>query len=91
MELAKREGVTLTVSTTRKVCTARAIVMRAAFSRSWAIRFRKINKDPEGRVSIDWGVTGVPETFVIDGNGVIRVHYAGPLNDEVLRRLILPP
>lgn len=52
--------------------------------------FGKINQDREGRVSIDWGVTGVPETFVVDGKGVIRVHYAGPLTDEVLQRLILP-
>jgi cytochrome c biogenesis protein CcmG, thiol:disulfide interchange protein DsbE len=52
--------------------------------------FGKIDQDREGRVSIDWGVTGVPETFVIDGKGVIRVHYAGPLNDAVLERLILP-
>jgi cytochrome c biogenesis protein CcmG/thiol:disulfide interchange protein DsbE len=50
----------------------------------------KINMDREGRVSIDWGVTGVPETFVIDGNGVIRAHYAGPLSDDVLQRVIMP-
>jgi cytochrome c biogenesis protein CcmG/thiol:disulfide interchange protein DsbE len=52
--------------------------------------FGKIDQDQEGRVSIDWGVTGVPETFVIDGKGIIRVHYAGPLTDEVIDRLILP-
>ena len=52
--------------------------------------FSKINQDQPGRVSIDWGVTGVPETFVVDGNGVIRVHYAGPLSDDVVERLILP-
>jgi len=52
--------------------------------------FGKINEDRSGRVAIDWGVTGVPETFVIDGNGVIRVHYAGPLSDEVVERMILP-
>ena len=52
--------------------------------------FGKINQDQEGRVSIDWGVTGVPETFVIDGKGIIRVHYAGPLNDQVVEQLILP-
>jgi cytochrome c biogenesis protein CcmG/thiol:disulfide interchange protein DsbE len=52
--------------------------------------FSKINEDREGRVSIDWGVTGVPETFVIDGKGVIRVHYAGPLNDRIVEALILP-
>jgi cytochrome c biogenesis protein CcmG, thiol:disulfide interchange protein DsbE len=52
--------------------------------------FGKINEDREGRVSIDWGVTGVPETFVIDSKGIIRVHYAGPLNDQVVEQLILP-
>ena len=52
--------------------------------------FSKINQDQPGRVAIDWGVTGVPETFVVDGNGVIRVHYAGPMTDEVVERLILP-
>jgi len=35
--------------------------------------FGKINEDRSGRVAIDWGVTGVPETFVVDGNGIIRV------------------
>jgi cytochrome c biogenesis protein CcmG/thiol:disulfide interchange protein DsbE len=52
--------------------------------------FGKINEDRDGRVAIDWGVTGVPETFVIDSKGIIRVHYAGPLNEQVLQRLILP-
>ena len=52
--------------------------------------FGKIDQDQEGRVSIDWGVTGVPETFVIDGKGVIRVHYAHPLDDDVVNRLIMP-
>ena len=46
--------------------------------------------DKDGRVAIDWGVTGVPETFVIDSKGIVRVHYAGPLNDEALARLVLP-
>jgi cytochrome c biogenesis protein CcmG/thiol:disulfide interchange protein DsbE len=52
--------------------------------------FGKIVTDREGRAAIDWGVTGVPETFVVDGKGIIRVHYAGPLSDEILERLILP-
>ena len=52
--------------------------------------FGKINQDRNGRVAIDWGVTGVPETFVVDGSGVIRVHYAGPLSDEIVERLIKP-
>jgi cytochrome c biogenesis protein CcmG/thiol:disulfide interchange protein DsbE len=52
--------------------------------------FSKINKDQDGRVAIDWGVTGVPETFVVDSKGVIRVHYAGPITDEVMNEMILP-
>ena len=51
---------------------------------------KKINKDSEGRVAIDWGVTGVPETFVVDAQGIIRAHYAGPLTQDVLQRVILP-
>ncbi len=50
----------------------------------------EINEDRDGRVAIDWGVTGVPETFVIDSKGIIRVHYAGPLNDQLVERVILP-
>ena len=52
--------------------------------------FGKIDQDHDGRVSIDWGVTGVPETFVIDGKGIIRVHYAGPLTEQLLQERILP-
>lgn len=52
--------------------------------------FGRINEDRDGRVAIDFGVTGVPETFVVDGNGVIKAHYSGPLSDAVVRGLILP-
>ena len=60
------------------------------FLKEFGDPYQKINSDREGRVSIDWGVTGVPETFVIDANGVIRAHYAGPLTEDVLQRVILP-
>ena len=52
--------------------------------------FGRINEDRDGRAAIDFGVTGVPETFVVDGNGVIKAHYSGPLSDAVVRGLILP-
>lgn len=52
--------------------------------------FGRINEDRDGRAAIDFGVTGVPETFVIDGNGVIKAHYAGPLSNAVVEGLILP-
>ena len=46
--------------------------------------------DTEGLVGIDFGVYGVPETFVIDQQGVIRFKHIGPVTPEVLRDDILP-
>ena len=46
--------------------------------------------DTDGRVGIDYGVYGVPETFVIDKEGVIRFKHIGPVTPEVLRDKILP-
>lgn len=46
--------------------------------------------DADGRVGIDWGVYGAPETFVIDREGIIRHKHIGPLTVEILNELILP-
>jgi cytochrome c biogenesis protein CcmG, thiol:disulfide interchange protein DsbE len=46
--------------------------------------------DLDGRVGIDFGVYGVPETFVIDKNGMIRHKHIGPLTPEALQQTILP-
>jgi cytochrome c biogenesis protein CcmG/thiol:disulfide interchange protein DsbE len=46
--------------------------------------------DADGRVGIDWGVYGVPETFVIDQAGIIRHKHTGPVTPEALEREILP-
>lgn len=46
--------------------------------------------DADGRVGIDWGVYGVPETFVVDKDGVIRYKQIGPLTKEALEQRILP-
>lgn len=46
--------------------------------------------DRDGRVGIDYGVYGVPETFVIDKAGIIRYKQIGPLTEEALQREILP-
>ena len=46
--------------------------------------------DVEGQVGIDWGVYGVPETFVIDGNGQIVYKHIGPVTQEDLDQTILP-
>jgi cytochrome c biogenesis protein CcmG/thiol:disulfide interchange protein DsbE len=65
-------------------------VKARAFLEELGNPFGRINVDRDGRAAIDFGVTGVPETFVLDGNGVIKAHYAGPLSDSVVRGLILP-
>jgi cytochrome c biogenesis protein CcmG/thiol:disulfide interchange protein DsbE len=49
-----------------------------------------IGADANGRVSIDWGVYGVPETFVVDANGVIRFKHVGPISPTTLADEILP-
>ncbi len=46
--------------------------------------------DGDGRVGIDWGVYGVPETFVVDKQGTIRFKHIGPLTPEVLDKKITP-
>lgn len=46
--------------------------------------------DRDGRVGIDYGVYGVPETFVIDPAGVIRYKHIGPLSPEIVEEKILP-
>lgn len=46
--------------------------------------------DGDGRVGIDWGVYGVPETFIVDQNGIIRYKHIGPITAESLQQTILP-
>ncbi len=46
--------------------------------------------DREGRTGIDWGVYGVPETFVIDKTGVIRYKHIGPVDTAAIEKKILP-
>jgi len=43
-----------------------------------------------GRVSIDWGVYGVPETFVVDAQGVVTFKHVGPISPETAQSEILP-
>ena len=49
-----------------------------------------VGVDPRQRVSIDWGVYGVPETFFVDRNGVIRHKIIGPITEERLAEEAIP-
>ncbi|MGD8842737.1 MAG: DsbE family thiol:disulfide interchange protein [Gammaproteobacteria bacterium] len=46
--------------------------------------------DADGRVGIDWGVYGTPETFIVDKKGVIRHKHTGPLTWDIVQQEILP-
>ena len=46
--------------------------------------------DLDGKVGLDYGVYGVPETFIVDSKGVIRYKHIGPLSADVWQRDILP-
>lgn len=46
--------------------------------------------DQDGRIGIDWGVYGVPETFVIDKKGVVRYKHTGPITGDDLQNIFIP-
>ena len=52
--------------------------------------FTRTGADLDGRVGIEWGVYGVPETFVVDRSGTIRYKHIGAISPEVMRETILP-
>ncbi len=52
--------------------------------------YQRLDLDNDGRAAIEWGVYGVPETFVIDGQGIVRLRYPGPLVGNALADIVLP-
>jgi cytochrome c biogenesis protein CcmG/thiol:disulfide interchange protein DsbE len=61
---------------------------------AWLLRYgnpyQASAMDAQGRAGIDWGVYGVPETFVIDAQGRVRLKHVGPLTEEVIATRIEP-
>ncbi|MCF6216111.1 MAG: DsbE family thiol:disulfide interchange protein [Emcibacter sp.] len=60
-----------------------------SFLKSLGNPYDKIGTDLKGRVAIDWGVTGTPETFIIK-NGIIRYQHIGPIHQMQVEDRILP-
>ncbi|WP_119387884.1 DsbE family thiol:disulfide interchange protein [Taklimakanibacter lacteus] len=60
------------------------------FLTTLGIPFAAVGADPNGRASVDWGVYGVPESFLVDGKGTIRLKWIGPLSREALKTQIIP-
>ncbi len=52
--------------------------------------YAAVGVDGNGRAAIEWGVYGMPETFLVDGRGVIVYKLPGPLTDEALKGELLP-
>ena len=67
---------------------------RPADAQGWLARFGNPYAlsalDADGRVGIDYGVYGVPETYVIDKTGIVRFKQIGPVTTEVLNTRLLP-
>lgn len=52
--------------------------------------YRAVGVDGNGRTAIEWGVYGMPETFVVDGNGRIVYKHVGPITVQALESKIIP-
>jgi cytochrome c biogenesis protein CcmG/thiol:disulfide interchange protein DsbE len=52
--------------------------------------FSRIGQDTDGRIGREWGIYGWPETYVVDGHGIIRFKYVGELTDQAVAQQLLP-
>ncbi|WP_171234531.1 DsbE family thiol:disulfide interchange protein [Ruegeria sp. HKCCA6837] len=52
--------------------------------------YTAMGRDEQGRMALDWGLYGVPETYVIDGDGTVILRFAGPITQRVIESTIRP-
>jgi cytochrome c biogenesis protein CcmG/thiol:disulfide interchange protein DsbE len=52
--------------------------------------YGRIAFDPDNRAGIEWGVYGIPETFIVRGDGIISYKFVGPMDDKALTNLLRP-
>lgn len=52
--------------------------------------YDQVLMDPNSRLALDFGVAGVPETFVIDAQGIIRFKHSGPLTEDIVDTQVVP-
>ncbi len=62
----------------------------AAWLRRHGDPYTGVGADRDARISVEWGVTGVPETFIVDAAGVIRYKHVGPLTPQLLEDEFMP-
>ena len=85
MRIAREGGVQI-VGLNWKDDKGAAIQMLRQFGNPYSL----IAVDEAGRVGIDWGVYGAPETFVVDPEGIIRYKQIGPIDQEVWEQTLRP-
>ncbi len=49
--------------------------------------YSNIALDKNGRIAIDWGVYGIPETFVVNSDGIIKYRHVGPINKKIYKKI----
>jgi cytochrome c biogenesis protein CcmG/thiol:disulfide interchange protein DsbE len=62
----------------------------ARFLARYGDPYARIGDDRDGRVAVDFGVTGAPETFVVDAEGRVRHKHVGPITPQVWRNVLRP-
>jgi len=62
----------------------------AAFLAGLGNPFVAVLSDPKGRNGIEWGVLAMPESYLIDSNGIIVLHFRGPITQRVIETQIRP-
>lgn len=60
------------------------------FLRELGNPYAAIGADPTARTALEWGVAGVPETYILDGEGRIIQRFAGPITERTLQAIIRP-
>lgn len=85
LEQLRAEGVTI-LGVNYKDKPAAALGFLAELGNPYA----RIGADESGRMGIDWGLYGVPETFVIDGAGKVVLRFPGPVTAQILETEIRP-
>lgn len=63
-------------------------------AKAWLARlgnpYERVGADPDGKAGVEFGISGVPETFVIDRTGIVRLHLRRPITPDDVNRTILP-
>ena len=61
-------------------------------ARGWLQRlgdpFKVVGSDTDGKLALDWGLSGVPETYLVDGQGNVRLHFRGPITERDLATIL---